>query len=1017
MAGQRILFCAVSLLLICTIPAEAGNAPGKDLSQGGTVLLLGDSILDCHADDKRIEVVLRRLLGEKTPGAQWTVFNEAHGGEYIGPKEGTPIGVSTPLFTTQSTGRYFEIVHRHPKVDAVIVNYAANDSKVYPPDAFRERLEMLGGLLEKTYPGAILIFSTSMYLDPAHSAPYHIENPQAPGFQDGSSRNDYLEPYNQEIREFTARRGYRLADTFRRLVGETQRGNWDLRLRADEGNPQEDPQHQGDMRWFDNTHPNDKGTEVIARVLTEALLAPQAVARPLIFPAPREIEARGGSFALEPSVPVLLPEQASHEDLLLARFLVAELSDKHGLALEMHRTSMLPAGGRFILMGSVKNPLVRKYLERHGAQPAVRETEGYLLEVDANSVVIAGADDAGAFYGLQSLRQLLQGERAHPYVQGTSVRDWPSKPFRGIKLYLPGHEHIAYFWRFVRDFMALYKYNQMIVEVDAAMRLDRHPELNAGWLELGRNLNATRRDRSFGPGRQFQDSANADAADGEVLEKEEVAALVAYARQYHIEVIPEIPSLTHSYYLLTRHRELAEIADAEWPDTYCPSNPKVYDLLFDVLDEYIQVMKPRVVHVGHDEWRMPWGICPLCRGKDPRELYAQDITKIHDYLTRRGIKMAIYGDHLIEPLRGKGLKEIDNPEGQPYKTPGALSPEQVVKLIPKDILVFNWFWDDSAEGEGEADDIALAEWGFQQVYGNMEPNIPNYTRRAERRGVMGGAPSSWAATNEFNFGKDLMFDFLGCAQLLWSGQALPLNELSETIQSLLPGVRRNLSGHPFPSDYDPVVPVNIDESLSAPSLPGLGLDGLKAGQIVAGRMLFKIGDREGKRALTVTTGGSASTAIPIGEDASSIIFLHAAAKAARNIPAYEGTWDYADTADLLGWYEVTYEDGFVATVPLRYGVNILEAGWRKSHVPSHLAYEAELIDCGEPGPERLTFSAYEWINPRPGIRVKEVRLKDSVGFRGAFGKAAPDNTVLLAGVSVVKKRNPPEPKPLRAHDP
>jgi len=253
---------------------EAGlAAPGKDLSQGGTILLLGDSIFDCHDGDKRIEVVLRRLLEDKTPGAQWNIYNEAHGGEYIGPKVGTPVGVSTPLFTTAITGRYFEIVHRHPQTDVVMVNYAANDGKVYPPGAFRGRLEMLGGLLEKAYPGAILIFSTSMYLDPAHSAPYHIENPQTPGFQDGGSRNTYLEPYNQEIRVFTANRGYRLADTFHLMRAETQRGNWDLRVRADEADPRDDSKHIADMKWFDNIHPNDKGTEVIARGLVDALLA------------------------------------------------------------------------------------------------------------------------------------------------------------------------------------------------------------------------------------------------------------------------------------------------------------------------------------------------------------------------------------------------------------------------------------------------------------------------------------------------------------------------------------------------------------------------------------------------------------------------------------------------------------------------------------------------------------------------------------------------------------------------
>jgi hypothetical protein len=738
-----------------------------------------------------------------------------------------------------------------------------------------------------------------------------------------------------------------------------------------------------------------------------------AVARPLIFPEPREVEARSDRFSLEQSVPVLLPKEASGDDLLLARFLVAELSDRHGVALETKRTSTVPAGGRFILMGSVGNPLVREYLQRRGVGAEVSAPEGYLLEVDANSVVIAGADGAGAFYGLQSLRQLIEGQGTHKWIQGIRVRDWPFKPFRGIKLYLPGHENIAYFKRFVRDVMALYKFNTMILEVDAAMRFARHPELNAGWLELGRDLNYTRRDRSWGPGRQFQDSANADTADGEVLEKSEVAELVAYARQHHIEVIPEIPSLTHSYYLLTRHRELAEITDAEWPDTYCPLAPGVYSLLFDVLDEYIDVMNPRMVHVGHDEWRMPWGICPLCKGKDPRELFAQDINKIHDYLSKKGIRMAIWGDHLIEPLRGKRIKKVSNPEGTPYEMPGALSPEQVKRLIPRDILIFNWFWDDSQEGQGEPDDIAVEEWGFQQVYGNFQPNILNYGRRAARRSVIGGAPSSWAAGNEFNFGKDLMFDFLGCAQLLWSTREPLQDQLSETVQRLLPGVRRNLSAKPFPSDNDPVIPVNIEASLNAASVPGLSLDALRVGRVVAGRKTFELARQVDNRVVAVRTGGSESPCIRIGEDVSSIVFLHASARPADNIPAYDGTWNYADTADLLGWYEATYEDGFVQTIPLRYDVNILEAGWGKSHVPNNLACEAELVDCGGPSRDRITFFAYEWINPRPGIRVREIRLKGSLEFKNVLDHATPQNEILLAGVSVVKKRTPPEPKPLR----
>lgn len=103
--------------------------------------------------------------------------------------------------------------------------------------------------------------------------------------------------------------------------------------------------------------------------------------------------------------------------------------------------------------------------------------------------------------------------------------------------------------------------------------------------------------------------------------------------------------------------------------------------------------------------------------------------------------------------------------------------------IPKDILIFNWFWSDTAKGEGEANDKQLQKWGFQQVYGNFEPVIKNFARRNELKGMLGGASSSWAATTEYNFGKDLLYDFLGCANLLWSTNWPEERVLARNIQS------------------------------------------------------------------------------------------------------------------------------------------------------------------------------------------------------------------------------------------
>ena len=683
-----------------------------------------------------------------------------------------------------------------------------------------------------------------------------------------------------------------------------------------------------------------------------------AAVGPAVFPAPREMELRGAGLRLDESVPILLPERPSPQDLFLARFLTAELGDRYGGALRSKRTSTLPVKGPFVLLGSTTNPLVKEYCRKRGTTPS--QPEGYILQVDDVAAVVAGSDAAGAFYGLQSLRQLIARASDGIRIPGARIRDWPGKPFRAIKVYLPGRDNIAYFKRFIRDLMALYKYNTVIVEVNAAMRLDRRPELNAGWIELSKNLNYTRRDRAFGPGRQFQDSANADTGDGGVLEKDEVADLVRFARENHVDVIPEIPSLTHSYYLLTRHRELAEIQDAEWPDTYCPSEPKVYDLLFDVLDEYVEVMHPSMVHIGHDEWRMPFGVCRRCRGKDPRELFAADVNRIYAHLRDKGVTTAIYGDHLIEPLRGKKLKHVANSGGTPYDMPGALSPEQAVKLIPKDILIFNWFWDAQQDAEtggetglGEENEVALSKWGFRQVFGNFEPHIRDFDRRAARTGIVGGAPSSWAATNELNFGKDLMFDFLGCANLLWSEDRPDGIRLASIIQEHLPDLRSRLSAVPLPSFDHPAVPIRIE----------------------------------------------AGEPVRVGEDPSSLIFLHSCRKPARNEPAFLATWNYADSADLLGWYEVVYEDGFVDTVPVRYGVNILEESWPSGTPSKNLAYEARMVRRNGAAVD----FAFEWINPRFGKVIREVRVKSTIA----------DNPVRLAGVSLVKKVIPPEPKPLR----
>ena len=154
---------------------------------------------------------------------------------------------------------------------------------------------------------------------------------------------------------------------------------------------------------------------------------------------------------------------------------------------------------------------------------------------------------------------------------------------------------------------------------------------------------------------------------------------------------------------------------------------------------------------------------------------------------------------------------------------------------------------------------------------------------------------------------------------------------------MLPGIRLRLSGITPPSRTETsIAPVDVSRSFNmGDTVPVLGvnLEGMLAGSVEANRVPFHLQSANGMRAIFVATGGkqaaglpAAVTGIPVGESPTSLVFLHASARRAKNRESYRLIWDQPDTADLLGWYEVVYEDGFVTTIPIRYGVEYTRVG-------------------------------------------------------------------------------------------
>ena len=748
-----------------------------------------------------------------------------------------------------------------------------------------------------------------------------------------------------------------------------------------------------------------------------------------IFPIPFSVSMREGRFHIAEDVVIVTPSDASANELSVAKALRDELADWFGLILKVRSDSALPPGKRAIVIGNAERPLIRTAITSAGRQ-SIESTslpEAYVLRIGTDLAVLSGVDSRGVRYGLQSLKQLLDSDAGRLTLPCLDVVDHPQKPFRGVKLYLPGPQNISFFKRFIRDFVVAHKYNTVIMELNASMRLEGHPEMNAGWRELLLDTNYSR--RNYPPGSfhgREQNSCHQDTADGEFLEKKEVAELADFIRSHGLELIPELPSFTHSYYLLTRHKDLSEVPGDKWPDTYCPSNPKTYELLFEVYDEYIDLLKPKALHVGHDELFAPVGLCPKCGDRDIGERYGEDVARIRSYLGKKNVGMAMWGDMLLESVRGKGLRERRAPDGWSYQVAGGMTHEQVERLIPKDILIFNWFWA-KAEGEwseeqAEKNEEILDGRHFKQVYGNFNPTIENYAARSARQTILGGAPSAWFATSESNFGRTMITDIMGCSNILWNGDVINGRRLADIAQARMPVIRSRFRGQLPPSSTESAFsPIDLSSHFNVAGHEAVidcDLNSIRQRTIYLGKVPFRLARSNEKNAIAVATTPGKPTSLPssvdgirIDSDFSSLVFLHACAKPAANREPDRLLWDVFDSADLLGWYEARYEDGYTETIPIRYGINVAEWDWQSRKADREYCYGADPITVSQSGAKFIVMFAYEWQNPRPGKVVSQLRMSATHGFRGAdadytdhYGPVLADNAIMLLAISLVNSR-------------
>ena len=716
-----------------------------------------------------------------------------------------------------------------------------------------------------------------------------------------------------------------------------------------------------------------------------------------VYPVPQEIELTASIFDLK-SAEIITFGGPDKEMTDMAYFLSSEIAARYQISLTWRKSEGTLSEKPPIMLGLLSDPEITAFLTKAGMKPASEwsKSEAYSIAVTSSSAVIAGYDLRGLFYGIQTFIQLVKSSGlGQGQVKGCHINDRPFKPVRGVHVYLPARKDIPFFKNFIRA-MAHFKINTLIIEVGGGMRLDRHPEINIAWehfcrsfYDMGDPVLKYGEQVPLGPRRRFQASVHTELGGGSWLTKEEVKGIVDFARRHYMNVIPEIQGLTHSYYLVLAHRDIAEIPEAEWPDSYDPTNPGSYDLMFDVIDEYLEVFQPEWVHIGRDEWRA--GI----KGETGK-LFAEDVLKIYRYLTSRGVKTMMWADHFI---RGHNLERrgAEPPEeGVWYSYPSTEGAAEIISAETKDILMFNWSW-----GVVETAVDQIKNYGWKQVFGNFDgaAQYEKWPELLSRNDVLGAEMSTWCLANEFSFGQNgSILNMLLSQHLLWSAHSLPLEELYENLAVKMPAIRELLSGDRLPSlevrrkrtGYE-YITVDISPQGNSGRNIGKGFDlnRIPSGKIKYTNVPFLIG--AGDKAFAMVSGhGKMVTGITVESSAASMLFLHVCTGKGKKRNTYFSNYP-EDTAELLGYYRIHYTDGSEATVPIRFGRNISHYGGDFSN-QLYFAHTVNLEE-DQDGIPFMAF-AYEWINPRPN---KQIRSVDLVGVDAESG-ACP---VLLA-LTIVK---------------
>ncbi len=372
---------------------------------------------------------------------------------------------------------------------------------------------------------------------------------------------------------------------------------------------------------------------------------------------------------------------------------ISALKRLYSGAMELHGIRF-PGKGENRISLEIKPVSIKADLTSELAQQA------YRIVITPGLVKITANAEAGLFYGVQSLLQLLRPENNGRFTlpEGT-ITDWPDLQLRFIHWDTKHHQDRIETLKRHLDWAAYFKVNAIAFEIEDKYEYPSHPIIGA-------------------PG---------------AFTKTEMQDLTKYARERFIQLVPDVQAPAHLAYVL-KHKEFAHLRSDGNNYQICMCYEEAIQLILDMYQDMIDAT-PGVGYflVSTDEVYFA-GICDKC-DKEYNDLNRSQAWV--DYVNRINKWMSLRGRRMIS--------WIEYP----------LLPEDIYKL-PSDMIdgVVNEEWIDELNKAGIQQLIYNSIQGSEYLFPNY---FPTRYKESESKGNLYGASISGASA--LNRGANLIGSF------------------------------------------------------------------------------------------------------------------------------------------------------------------------------------------------------------------------------------------------------------------